>query len=58
VRKQLVSYDVVTDPDTGLSFEYRYWGDATQDVDREVIECNYGSAPGEGAALLRITNPS
>lgn len=58
VRKQLVSYDVVTDPDTGLSFEYRYWGDATQDVDREVIECNYGFAAGEGAALLRITNPS
>ena len=58
VRKQLVTYDVITDPDTGLTFEYRYWGDADKDVDREVIECNYGYAKGEGAALLRITNPA
>lgn len=57
VRKQLVSYDVVTDPDTGISFEYRYWGDPGKDGDRSVVECNYGFAVGEGAALLRLALP-
>jgi ATP-dependent protease ClpP protease subunit len=56
VQKQLVKYDQVTDPDTGLTFEYRFWGDADLDVDKEVVECNYGYAVGEPAALKRITN--
>lgn len=57
VRKQLVNYAVVTDPETGLSFEYRYWGNAQMDEDSEVIEANYGYGPGDGSALFRITNP-
>lgn len=56
VRRQLVRYDVVTDPDTGISFEYRYWGNPDKDEDREVVECNYGYNEGETAALMRITD--
>jgi ATP-dependent Clp protease, protease subunit len=56
VRRQLVRYDVVTDPDTGISFEYRYWGNPDKDEDREVVECNYGYDEGETAALMRITD--
>lgn len=56
VRKQLVAYNLVTDPDTGISFEYRYWGNPDKDQDREIIECNYGYDLGEAAALKRITS--
>lgn len=56
VRKQLVAYDVIIDPITGMAFEYRHWGDADNDEDREIVECNFGYAAGEAAALKRITN--
>jgi ATP-dependent protease ClpP protease subunit len=56
VRRQLVSYELVIDPDTGLAFEYRYWGDADKDEEREVVECNYGSNEGQEEALKRITD--
>ncbi|HYG22734.1 MAG TPA: head maturation protease, ClpP-related [Verrucomicrobiae bacterium] len=56
VRRQLVSYDVVVDPTTGVAFEYRYWGDADQDEEREIVEVNYGFNAGEAAAAKRITN--
>lgn len=56
VRQQLLNYDIVIDPDTGLAFEYRYWGNPDQDEDREVVECNYGYAKGNGNALVRITD--
>lgn len=56
VRHQLINYDVVTDPDTGISFEYRYWGDADQDEEREVVEVNYGKAAGQAEAGKRITS--
>lgn len=55
VLHKLLSYDVITDDQIGLSFEYRYWGDEGLDTDKEVIECNYGSGLGELAALGRIT---
>jgi ATP-dependent protease ClpP protease subunit len=54
VMKQLVSYDVVTDPESGLAFEYRYWGDADADVDREVVECNFGFAKAQGNASFAL----
>jgi hypothetical protein len=56
VRKQLVAYDVITDEQTGLTFEYRNWGDAQLDTDSEVVECNYGYVKGDPAALKRITS--
>lgn len=54
VLSQLTRYDVVTDPDSGISLEYREWGEAGVDSDRRVIECNYGFAKGEAAALKRL----
>ena len=54
LRKTLVEYQVITDPDTGLSLEYRAFGDPILDKVNEVIECNYGFAVGESKALKRI----
>lgn len=54
VMKLLVNYDLVVDEDTGLAFEYKYWGDLNADSDREIIESNYGSGLGELAALKRL----
>lgn len=56
VRRQLVSYDIIMDPDLGIGFEYRYWGSADQDEEREVVEVNYGRAVGEAAALKRVVS--
>ena len=54
VRQQMVDYRIVTDPATGISFEYRQWGSPDFDTDKRVIECNYGFAKGEAKALLPI----
>jgi len=56
VRQQLLSYDVVVDPDLGISFEYRHWGNPDQDEEREVVECNYGYNKGQTEAAKRITS--
>ena len=57
VRATLQEYSIVTDPDSGLSLEYRVWGDPDTDKQKEVIECNYGYAKLETAALKRIVEP-
>jgi hypothetical protein len=54
VRQQLARYEIYTDPQTGVSFEYKLFGNAAYDKQSEVVECNYGAAVGEGAALTRI----
>lgn len=56
IKKILVDYRVVTDTPTGISLEYRQWGDPDSDLDKRVIECNYGYAKGEAAALKRMTS--
>lgn len=56
VRQQLLSYDVVVDPDLGISFEYRHWGNPDQDEEREVVECNYGYNKGQTEAAKRVTS--
>lgn len=56
VRELLSDYQIVTDTDTGISLEYRQWGDADTDTAKRTIECNYGYAPGEAAALQRIVS--
>lgn len=56
VRNLMTAYEVVTDPITGTTFEYRRWGNPDYDEAREVIECNYGYAVGESAALKRIVS--
>jgi ATP-dependent protease ClpP protease subunit len=55
VRAQLARYEVVTEPTTGATFEYRLWGDPDMDTTREIIEANYGMIAGEPTALKRIT---
>jgi len=57
VRAQLVAYQVVTDTPTGISFNYRHWGNPDADEDREVIECAFGYQAGEIQALKRIEHP-
>ena len=57
VRAQLVAYEVVTDPASGVSFNYRHWGVAADDRDYEVIESAYGYAAGVPAAVKRICAP-
>lgn len=56
VRDSLKAYDVLTDPETGISLNYRHWGSPDADVDRQVIECAYGYALGEVSALKRLTS--
>ncbi len=56
VRQQLFDYQVIrsSDPNSQLVLEYRHFGDANGDTSYQVIECNYGDALGETAALKRI----
>lgn len=54
VKRALSSYETYTDPETGLTLEYRSWGDPDSDSAKAIIECNYGYAAGEKAAIKRI----
>lgn len=56
VMEKLNRYEVVTDPDTGITLEFREWGDADTDTEKRTIEVNYGSAKGETAALKRLVS--
>lgn len=56
VMKQLSTYTTYSDPQTGLTLEYRAWGDADTDASKEIIECNYGFGVGESKALKRIVS--
>ena len=55
IRAVMTDYRTYTDPDTGLTLEYREMGDAYADTTLRLIEANYGYAVGETAALKRIT---
>lgn len=54
VRKAGVTYQLVVDPQTGVAFEYRAYGDGQMDTAYQTIECSYGWAKGCGNALKRI----
>jgi hypothetical protein len=56
VRANLTAYEVATDPETGLTIEYRSWGDPDTDTEKSVMEVNYGFAKGHEAALKRIVS--
>ena len=56
VRSHLNAYEVAVDPETGLTIEYRSWGDPDTDTEKSVIEVNYGFALGHAAALKRIVS--
>jgi hypothetical protein len=57
VRDSLAAYEIVTDPASGISLNYRAWGDPDLDRSKQVIECAYGYVAGEAAALKRICVP-
>lgn len=54
--KESIEYYSYTDPDTGLTLEFREWFDPDTDSVKTVIECNYGFAVGEAAACKIITD--
>lgn len=56
VMANLVAYEVYTDDETGISIEYRAWGDPDSDTAKRTIEVNYGFAKGETAALKRLVS--
>lgn len=56
VLQKLNAYEKATDPETGLTIEYRSWGDPDTDTEKSVIEVNYGFALGHAAALKRIVS--
>ncbi len=54
--KNVVEYETMSDPETGLTLEWRTWFDPDFDTEKTVIECNYGYAVGEADALKRIVS--
>lgn len=56
VRNAGTVWEMVTDPQTGISFEYRRFGNNVTDAATNVIECSYGFAKGNGNALKRIVS--
>jgi len=57
LARNTVEYQVLRDEDSGVTLEYRRFGDPVKDTVVEVIEVNYGYAVGESAALKRIVTP-
>ncbi len=56
VRDNLSDYRIYTDPATGISLEYRSWGDPDSDKAKRVVEVNYGYALGDAAQLKRLVS--
>ena len=54
VKQALTDYQVLTDPETGITLTYREWPDPGCDRVNRIVECNYGRAVGEAAAALRL----
>jgi len=56
VRARMTQYEIVTDKETGISLEYRVWGDPDSDTEKHTIEANYGFAIGEQMAIKRLVS--
>lgn len=56
LQATVVKYQAYSDPDTGLTLEFRETVDGLHDTVYQTIECNYGYGVGEKAALRRITS--
>ena len=56
VLQNLSQYEAVVDPATGATFEFRRWGSPDSDTTKQVIECNFGSAYGNAAAIKRLVS--
>jgi hypothetical protein len=50
----LTAYDLISDKDTGITLEYRRWGDPDKDTTKEIVECNYGFNVVNTASIKRI----
>lgn len=57
VRNAGTTYEIVTEPTSGISFEYRTFGNNVTDAGTHVAELSYGAAKGNGNALKRIVTP-
>ena len=51
-------YSRVTDEQTGISIEFRRWGNPDYDETRITCECNYGYVVANASGLLRIRSAS
>lgn len=58
VMDNLSAYSKYTDTESGLTLEYRAWGDPDLDKAKRTIEVSYGYAVGDPAQLKRITRPA
>ena len=56
VLQNLSQYEAIVDPATGATFEFRRWGSPDTDTTKQVIECNFGSAYGNAAAIKRLVS--
>ncbi|HEX8312408.1 MAG TPA: hypothetical protein VF614_13890 [Chthoniobacteraceae bacterium] len=57
VRENMSDYRKYVDEDSGLTLEYRSWGNPDSDKARRIVEVNYGYKKGDTAQLKRITRP-
>lgn len=53
-QTKLVDYRQVSDPDTGITIEYKCMADEFTSQTYQFMECNYGFQLGEKEALKRI----
>ena len=56
VLQNLSQYEAVVDPATNATIEFRRWGSPDSDATKQVIECNFGSAYGNAAAIKRLVS--
>ncbi len=54
VMKLLAAYEQYTIPELDFVITYREFADAQKDTEQQILECTYGYAVGEAAALKRI----
>lgn len=55
VLARLSAYEQFSIPELGIVLTYREFADPQKDTDQTIIECSYGYAVGEAAALQRIS---
>jgi hypothetical protein len=55
-RELMADYRTVTDEESGLTLEFRAFGDPQMDLDYYIIEVNYGYAKGDAAQLKRLVS--
>jgi hypothetical protein len=56
VKDNLSDYRLYTDPRSGLTLEYRSWGDPNSDKAKRLVEVNYGYVKGDTAQLKRLVS--